>query len=1309
MVPIHQHKYDEELLTPVLLFDCTLADGKVERWSTHSAIWQGTTYSPRVVANSGFSIGLLADDGVDWGNRISVVLVNTDGFITRLHHTDNLKGCTLLVSFAFLDPESGQIQSTPEAVFSGIGDAPEELTTSSARMNFISRFSLQRLALPQTRIQETCPWSFPRNTSERAEAVSGGSKGVYSRFYPCGYSVDQADGCGNRDDEGNPFTSCAGTKIECAERGMWQQDSQGRATARFGGFQFLPATSLVRSSGSTQRFWSQAVDGRAKTNDAVPLVYGTVRYPTPVIWAWNDGNFLICEALLGLGPMQGVSRLWANGIELPLGVPDTNMSATGWYDVLTTGSRNGTFDPNFEDSQLKPVSDPHGSLAVVSVHVPAGLVGSNSLPNIEVLAQGLELRRYDDGARPLEPVYSSNPAWVLLDMLKRCGWNDDDVDMPSFANTASLLDQAVPASGGGDPIVFESRAAFNYAVLDRKPAIDIIRGLRQGAELMLRLNAIGQINLVVEGRISDQQSSKTTHTNADSQLDGGWPSFEANDGSVGTCTILADKVGDIDLRLFCQPTSQTPNRLTVEYQDSRNDYRNGSLSLVDLDDVGRAGSEIPGIFRGLGIPSQTQAERVLSKELARNVNGNLFAEFSTSVKGLGMQPGDIITITSGAYDLTRAPFRVLRLSPGLNFETLAVLAQSHADGWYGPGTAVSSGSSGWPSSVNSGTPLPIAGYTYDPQSGHALNVLESSISLADGGANQLLMVQFRPPRQQVASLPAPVIGRTVTITGDGEFEPGTKVLYYALTALDDAGVESRLSQVIQVVCGAMETSFGVILNSLAAPLGAAATRVYRGNSVFDLLYLTDVDSILTSWTDRGEQVSPMRPPDPRYDHADFYWRSELTDQFSVANLSNETIEVANGKLEVDHFAGRAIVVTSGSSKNWESIVISNDRNSLETTDPLPSGLQVGDLFVIADSSWRLAGRSYSDQITWEAPNCTGLTVQIVGRSSTASGLEAPIKQSFLSRYTVVGGSGSLMDSRVPPQPAGDIEASGDGSLLVRNMRTETLTGTATVSEALLVTYSNDETAPCISFTLATALGQDANTLPIEEVLSFAQNAYIQLDSEIICVNEPTTDGFARWIDRGVGGSTAAGHSTGATAVVLERNLHTVPLGTGFFANSAHDDFQQRLLFPNRRIAATELYLINTRGAGPGQETCFLLNGQRGLRTYEGGTLILQTSGPLSVERDAGNSVSVDRIRIVRDLQAFVDSAPSGGAVNVVVKANGTPIATLGIPSGAVQSGPVVPVGTLSLAEGTKINIDIASIPQDANTFSGKNLTVQIRT
>jgi hypothetical protein len=691
------------------------------------------------------------------------------------------------------------------------------------------------------------------------------------------------------------------------------------------------------------------------------------------------------------------------------------------------------------------------------------------------------------------------------------------------------------------------------------------------------------------------------------------------------------------------------------------------------------------------------------------VDGNLFAEFSTTVKGLGMQPGDIITMTSGDYELARAPFRVLRLSAGLNFETMTVLAQTHDDGWYGPGTAVSSSSTGWPSAVNSGTPLPIAGYTYSAETGHLFNIQESSISLADGGANELLVVQFRPPRQQVASLPAPGITQPATITTGGLLKPGSSALYYAITALDSAGAESRISQVVQVLTGAMESGFSVTINGLTTPAGAAGLRVYRGQSAFDLLYLTDIAAGLASWTDQGGDVSPKRPPDPRYDHADFYWREELAGQLTIESLSNDTIVVAAGNYQTDQFAGSAITVVTGSARYWQSTVAANTNTTFNITDPLPNGLAVGDTIALAESSWRLAGRSYSDQMTWEAPNRAGLTIEIIGRSCTADGMEAPEEQSFLNCYTLVGGSGSLMDSRVPPQPSSIIEAPADGTLLLHNITTGTLTGTNTVSDAILVTYSNDETSTVTSFSLVTPIAANDSTLPAIEVASLAQNTYVQVDSEIICINEPTTDGSARWIDRGVGGSTVAAHSAGATCILLERTLHTVPLGVGFFANPTHTDFQYRFLFPNRRVAAIELYLSNTKGTGPGQDVSFLSNGTNGLHTFEGATLILQVSGVLSLERDAANSVSIDRARVVRDIQAFVDSSPSGGYIAVVVKANGNPVATLTVPDGAVQSGSFVPTGTLALVEGTKMNIDVTSVPQGTNTFSGKNLSLQIRT
>jgi hypothetical protein len=107
--------------------------------------------------------------------------------------------------------------------------------------------------------------------------------------------------------------------------------------------------------------------------------------------------------------------------------------------------------------------------------------------------------------------------------------------------------------------------------------------------------------------------------------------------------------------------------------------------------------------------------------------------------------------------------------------------------------------------------------------------------------------------------------------------------------------------------------------------------------------------------------------------------------------------------------------------------------------------------------------------------------------------------------------------------------------------------------------------------------------------------------------------------------------------------------------------------------------------------------------------VLQTAGVLSIERDAANSIVLDRARVVRDVQAFVDSAPSGGTVTIVLNADGQPIATLVIADGSGLASPFIPAGTLRLAEGVKLNYDISAVPQVPNSFAGQNLSVQIRT
>jgi len=96
----------------------------------------------------------------------------------------------------------------------------------------------------------------------------------------------------------------------------------------------------------------------------------------------------------------------------------------------------------------------------------------------------------------------------------------------------------------------------------------------------------------------------------------------------------------------------------------------------------------------------------------------------------------------------------------------------------------------------------------------------------------------------------------------------------------------------------------------------------------------------------------------------------------VASLSEATLSVDSASFENDQLDGKALVVVSGNARGWQTIVATNTSTGVTASDPFPDTLSAGDSVVIADASWRLAGRSYSDQITWEVPNRAGLAIQI---------------------------------------------------------------------------------------------------------------------------------------------------------------------------------------------------------------------------------------------------------------------------------------------------------------------------------------------
>ena len=216
-------------------------------------------------------------------------------------------------------------------------------------------------------------------------------------------------------------------------------------TQRFGAIEFVPPTTVVRSYGEKGTHTSAPVENEARYNDFVPLVYGTAWYAPPIIFSKNDGNLTRMEVLLGMGEINSVVKLLVNDIEIPLGVNGTNMTATGWFNIVTLGGRAGSFNQEYLDSSGEPLGDPYGSMAVLNVVVPNQISDGRSLPQIQVLVEGIRLEHFSTAGTSLGESFTNNPAWVLLDMIRRCGWKPEDIDLGSFARAAAYCDELIVA------------------------------------------------------------------------------------------------------------------------------------------------------------------------------------------------------------------------------------------------------------------------------------------------------------------------------------------------------------------------------------------------------------------------------------------------------------------------------------------------------------------------------------------------------------------------------------------------------------------------------------------------------------------------------------------------------------------------------------------------------------------------------------------------------------------------------------------------------------------------------------------------
>jgi hypothetical protein len=1231
--------------TPLLLVECRLRDGRIERWSTHRVTCEGATYEARVLRHSAFELLSASDQGVDTIPRVVVTLANADSRFSEIERGTGWKGAKMAVRFAFFDLDSGEPTTEVATVFQGIANPPDEITETTFRLSAANRMSMQRLALPQVRMQRRCPWDFPATAEQRTEAVHGGELGRHSRFFRCGYSPDVPDGVGNLSGS-SAFNFCRYTRTDCIERGMFLADSSGRVTRRFGGCEFVPASIQVRSYGEKSSHLSQATSNEGRYNDFVPLVYGTAWFAPPVVLARNDGNLTHMEVLLGMGEIAGVLKVLVNDVEIPEGRSGTNMSGTGWFNLVSRGNRTGAFNEDFTDVSGVPSGDPYGSMAYLSLVVPNRVSDGRSLPTVKVLIEGLKLATYSQEGEYLGDVFSNNPAWVVLDLLMRCGWEPGAINLGSFAKAAAFCGEEIAAWDPiGNPIT-TPRFQCNLAIQRRRSAADAIRGVRNSARLFLHYGSGGKLTVGVENTLAAQQPERPAWSNATETLDGGWPSYEFDERS-----ILRRANGEPSVRVFSRPTMDTPNRFAVEFQDAQNAYQQDSLALVDPEDVEIAGQEVTGTLAALGLPTFDQAARILKFNLDRSIQGNTYVEFETSVKAIGIQPGDVIALTYLKEGFLRQPLRVTRIAAQQSFARFSITAQIHKDGWYSDTNGQSSGAQGTGRQPGSsvGLPRPLIGNVTTEMGEVEFGIVEKTEALKDGGVRVELEVGFSPPPEPRVDGPnIPLLSLAPVVETSGGTLEGNQALYYAVSAVDEEGRESGLSFVTRASVPAGTNTNRVTLKSLSFSSATIAFHVYRGASPTNLVRIASEQSISATFTDAGYPNELAVPPDQNYDHANFYWRLEQISPMAATLHGPKTVGNNAMSLKPNEFRGMTVRITDGKGKGQERIVTENTATLLTVKrawDVEPDGTSS---YAVAESAWRFGASATASPVRFEAPNRGGAVVQVCGRAANVNDLEAPYELSTLTRWTIGGGGAG--DQEPPPKPAFGIGLSPvvAGALELAAISFGDLTNTRSVHAGTVSLYYWNELDGPPPTTLANAVSREDDTIQLNVVGPAEAGAVIQCEAEIMRVEELLEGGIRYRVTRAWHGSEQTAHDEGAKLYHLRRKVEITPFPSEFFGSPTSGSWSHTIMLPDARVASCELFVTNSKGDSEIATGSLTGTTDQGLRTLSGGQMSFQIDGFLAVENGAAPDLSVDATHSVRDVFATVREAPVGASIDLAL-------------------------------------------------------------
>lgn len=871
--------------------------------------YQGNNYIPRILNKNIGAIQAVSDNGITQSPQITISLADADQYLfNEWEFTYGFMGAKITVFFVFWDPGSSTFSSDTLVKFVGVCNPPN-FDESSLNITCTNILNMSRVMVPTCQINQLCRWDFPANAAQRED----GANNTDSNFYFCGYSPDvsgsNAVGNTSTPNQTNPdgsaltdangiYVSCGLTWSDCILRlgnsalptssttsspVQIEQDTSGRATGRFSGIHYDPPgtySGTAYLSGSKVQGINNP--NTAKYGQYYPQIWGTCFVYPPVMQVIGDPNSTRFECVVCLGNIKGggiedpgvspdpIQMVIVNDYIVPFYTSSDDPTISRWAWV-SYGNRNGQCN---RDAPWNGSGDPYGGLATIEVVVPAAVAASNAIPQVQVLTSGPPVRVFNS-SDPTDYTMEStaNGPMLLLDFLTWCGFQatstQNDFDLQSWVDAAAVANVSVPYLNLLGQNSTHERYRLGWFLRDRRSAATVLTNLLLSIKGMLSPSSAlgspaGLLTLAIKQTLADQQPSPVYGSNDNTPRSSATGAGAAATGYVAYAfnesNILrkSDKVNaPSTFAIEQRGIYDTPNEVSISFQDEEFQYSNDSLTIDDTQHISRSGQTIGGSIATEGLQNFDQAARCIQTQLAEQFRGNprtgnngvndpggtWTINFQCSYRGVHLNIGQIISVTMAKYQLDDQWFRIIAVSPDPDAEKITIRAIWHEDDWYldsygqNPSPILQQQQKqallrpplGWAPDITT----PVSGDPLWAQTDSNFSIAQAYAAGADSSSIASLLIQGKLPVNKFQTITAPPYLTAATYApSSGALGPAT--YYYSICALDGSG--NRTPPSWPPVFAAVTAASGAVsIPNIYWQPGTASYEVYGGT---DPNYLT---------------------------------------------------------------------------------------------------------------------------------------------------------------------------------------------------------------------------------------------------------------------------------------------------------------------------------------------------------------------------------------------------------------------------------------------------------------------------------------